>query len=213
MTTTILFIVDLIGTVAFAISGAMVAMEKEMDIFGVNFLAVATAVGGGMIRDVLIGSTPPRIFQNPAYILLSILAANIIFIMMYFGGGRSVITSRLYEKALFLSDALELAVFSVDGVSTGFGSGMGDSVLLVAFLGLLTGVGGGILRDVMANQRPYVFVKHVYALASLAGALLTSLLWGWIGHTYAMLTGFLAVLIIRIQAAKRGWNLPKIRQM
>lgn len=101
MTTTILFVMDLIGTIAFAISGAMVAIEKEMDIFGVNFLAVTTAVGGGMIRDVLIGTTPPRIFQNPAYILLSILAANIIFAIMYWGRGRNFITSPLYEKALF----------------------------------------------------------------------------------------------------------------
>lgn len=212
MTTTILFVMDLIGTIAFAISGAMVAIEKEMDIFGVNFLAVTTAVGGGMIRDVLIGTTPPRIFQNPAYILLSILAANIIFAIMYWGRGRNFITSPLYEKALFFSDALGLAVFSVDGVSTGFGAGMGKYVLLVAFLGMLTGVGGGILRDVMANQRPYVFVKHIYALASLVGAILTSILWGQVGQTYAMFIGFCAVLAIRIMAAKKGWNLPKVQQ-
>ena len=210
-----ILIMDLIGTVAFAVSGAMVAIRKEMDIFGVNILAVVTATGGGVVRDLLIGHTPPAMFENPLYVLISAVVANIVFIfvMMKHSHNRVLPVKfvHLYEKALFWADALGLAAFTVDGVHAGQYVKSAHPVFLVVFLGVITGVGGGVLRDVFAAQMPYIFVKHVYAVASLTGALVmavTCMRIGW--ETPAIMIGFTTVLVLRVLAYHFQWNLPRI---
>ena len=202
---------SVLGTAAFAVSGAMLAVQKKMDLFGVNILALATAVGGGAIRDLLIGQTPPVMFLHPAYATIAILTANVVFAVSSLHRrlppGR---IAALYERTLALSDALGLAAFTVNGVSIGMESASPTFFLAVS-LGVVTGVGGGVLRDMLAQEMPAVCVKDIYAVAALAGAVCTAFLWSRVPPEAAMSLGFCVVLVIRLLAIARHWNLPRIR--
>lgn len=211
MALSFMFCMDILGTIAFAISGAMVAIKKEMDIFGVNILAIITAVGGGMLRDVLIGDVPPEMFQNPIYTLVAVIIANSVFVYAYWNK-KNVKSSyvNLYEKTLFLFDTLGLAVFTVDGVNAGMHSEFDSNMFLVVFLGVITGVGGGVLRDTMANELPYIFVKHIYACASILGAVITVYCWKYLGENLAIFAGFFVIIVIRLLAAHYKWDLPRV---
>lgn len=211
MALSFMFCMDILGTIAFAISGAMVAIKKEMDIFGVNILAIITAVGGGMLRDVLVGDVPPEMFQNPIYTLVAVIIANSVFVYAYWNK-KNVKSSyvNLYEKTLFLFDTLGLAVFTVDGVNAGMHSEFNSNMFLVVFLGVITGVGGGVLRDTMANELPYIFVKHIYACASILGAVVTVYCWKYLGENPAIFAGFFVIIVIRLLAAHYKWDLPRV---
>lgn len=210
MSDTIFLIFELMGTVAFAVSGAMNALQKKMDIFGVAILGLTTAVGGGVIRDLLLGLTPPMMFRNPLYALLSVAVAIIIFIpaIRRFLGRKPLVQ----EKTLLLMDSIGLGIFTVTGIATAIEYTEKPSLLLLLFVGTLTGVGGGVLRDMMAGQTPYIFVKHFYATASLVGALLCIGLWNIIGQTGAMLCGTAMVVVLRLLAAHFRWSLPKANE-
>ncbi|MEE1114908.1 MAG: TRIC cation channel family protein [Eubacterium sp.] len=176
----LILIMDLIGTAAFAISGAITAIRKNMDIFGVNILALITATGGGVLRDLLIGRTPPVMFRNPVYVIIALVTANIFFVIMWSKRHYSIYVpekhTHIFNTLLFWFDTLGLAAFTVDGVYAGVYSSDPRNVFLLVVLGILTAVGGGVFRDVLAAEMPYIFRKHIYALASLAGALLTALI-------------------------------------
>ena len=204
---TFVLILELIGTVAFAVSGAIIAIRKKMDIFGVAVLALTTAVGGGMIRDVLLGVIPPTTFRDPIYALTSIAVAIVVFlrpVRRYLTGSHAV-----YQRTMLVMDSLGLGIFTAVGVSIAFAAQPQGGRFLAAFVGVLSGVGGGVLRDVMAGDMPYIFVKHVYACASLVGALICALLWNQLGQAAAMLAGATAVVVIRILSAIFKWNLPR----
>ncbi|MBR3935243.1 MAG: TRIC cation channel family protein, partial [Oscillospiraceae bacterium] len=147
----------------------MVALSKKMDIFGVAVLGLVTAVGGGVIRDLVLGITPPKTFQNPIYAAVAIATSLIIFIpaVRHFLSGKEV-----YDKIMLLMDSVGLGIFTVVGIETAYLSDQSHSIFLLIFVGVITGVGGGVLRDIMAGNTPYIFVRHVYASASLTGALL-----------------------------------------
>ena len=166
MNATFNLVMDIIGTIAFAISGVMVASKKKMDLFGINILALCTAVGGGMVRDVLIGVTPPVMFRNPIFVIIALVTANLTILILYFHKKttRKSIES-LTTQLLFIFDTLGLAAFTMDGVNAGMAVHTG--IFLPAFLGVMTGVGGGIIRDVLANELPQVCVKQIYASASI----------------------------------------------
>lgn len=202
----------IIGTVAFAVSGAIVAIENEMDIFGVNILAVTTATGGGLIRDILLYRNPPMIFSNPLYVFVSIAVANIVIIIVRLHKKLKYKYILVYEWSLLICDTLGLAAFTADTVNTVKNTQYSDNLFVMVFIAVLTSVGGGLLRDIMANQLPYIFVKHIYACASLIGALFTGILWEYTGGTIAMIVGFLSVFAVRILAAVFNWNLPKIKR-
>ena len=207
-----LFLFDLIGTIAFAISGAFVGIRKGMDIFGVNVLAVTTACGGGLMRDLIIGSIPPQMFRNPFFVMVAIVVANVVFLLMYLHRHMPRKVASLYDKLLFWFDSLGLAAFTVDGVMAGIAMGYGDNEFLICFLGFMTAVGGGALRDVLAGQTPDIFRKHVYAVAAIAGAVLMVALLRLFGsEQIAMLGGFLLVPVLRFLAAHFRWNLPKVK--
>lgn len=207
-----LFLFDLIGTIAFAISGAFVGIRKGMDIFGVNVLAVTTACGGGLMRDLIIGSIPPQMFRNPFFVMVAIVVANVVFLLVYLHRHMPRKVAPLYDKLLFWFDSLGLAAFTVDGVMAGIAMGYGDNEFLICFLGFMTAVGGGALRDVLAGQTPDIFRKHVYAVAAIAGAVLMVALLRLFGsEQIAMLGGFLLVLVLRFLAAHFRWNLPKVK--
>lgn len=210
-TDSIIFIMEIIGTIAFASSGAMIAFRKNMDIFGVNVLAIITAVGGGCIRDLIIGRTPPIMFIRPIYAVVAMITCNLLFILFFYN--RKLLKTPFmvtYERLMLILDAVGLGIFTVTGVSTGMEMGYNDNLFLLLFLGVITGVGGGVLRDVLATQKPYILVKHVYACASLLGALICALLWP-VGSIPAMWIGTATVWAIRIPAMIFRWNLPKIQ--
>lgn len=201
------FILELVGTVAFAVSGAITGIEKKMDIFGVAILGLTTAVGGGIVRDMLIGNTPPQTFQSPVYSIISIITAFIVF---YLAGRRKNSTNqKAWDILLLVMDALGLGVFTVVGISTAYAAVPQSGKFLLIFVGVITGVGGGVMRDVMAGNMPYIFVKHIYACASLAGACVCAYGWEVMGMRNAMVTGMVIVVVIRFLAAYYKWNLPK----
>ncbi len=208
MTLSFILWMDIVGTFAFAVSGAMMAIRKEMDVFGVNILALMTAVGGGALRDVFIGKVPPMMFQNPIYTVIAFMTANIVFFYVKICKTKKV--SGIYEKLLFWFDTLGLGAFTADGVYAAINSDAGGNLFFVIFLGVITGVGGGVLRDIMANEMPYIFVKHVYACASIAGAVAAGYSWNILGSQGAMMLGFGVTIIIRILAAYRRWDLPHL---
>jgi len=209
LTEQLFFVMELLGAIAFAISGAMVAIKKEMDILGVVVLGLITAVGGGVIRDVILGITPPITFTTPIYACVAIVTSILVFlpwVQTFFAKNH-----KLYEITLLIADSLGLAIFTVNGINVAYSVNLGDNFMLLLFVGVVTGCGGGVLRDVLAGDRPYIFVKHFYACASILGAMLCSLLWPYVGGMYAMIAGGLLIVVLRILAATFHWSLPKTK--
>ena len=181
----IIFFMEILGTIAFAASGAMVGIRKRMDIFGICVLGVVTAVGGGMTRDVILGKLPSAL-EKPVYVGVSVATALAIFILLY----------------------IKLGIFTSLGVMSGIDNGYPDNTFLLVFIGMLTGVGGGLMRDMMAGEEPYIFVKHIYACASLVGGICCVWLYRSIGRLPAVFIAAFVVMAIRFLAAHFRWNLP-----
>lgn len=203
---TFILILELAGTMAFAASGAITALKKGMDLFGVCILGLTTAVGGGVIRDVILGNTPPATFLNPIYASVALVTSLVLFLPRI----RHLLMwdQRLYDLSMLILDSLGLGIFTVVGIRIAWRSTAEPTLFLLVFVGVVTGVGGGVLRDVLAGDTPYIFVKHVYASASLAGALACVVLWPLAGEMAAMLCGSALVVAVRILSAHFRWNLP-----
>lgn len=200
---------EIIGTVAFAASGAIVALKKEMDIFGVAILGLFTAVGGGVIRDMILGNTPPAVFKDPVYALVAIITSVIIFLPSVRGLLKK--SPKVYDIVMLIMDSVGLGIFTVAGIQTAKTVNPDSGYFLLVFVGIVTGVGGGLLRDICAGVTPYIFIKHFYACASLLGSLLCAFLWNYTSESIAMISGASAVLVLRILAAKFRWSLPKAK--
>lgn len=205
------FVLEMIGTVAFALSGAMIAIQKRLDLLGILVLGITTAVGGGMIRDLIIGVHPPMMFVKPIYVLVSMISILILFLIIKVNhSSPKFLESALYENLFNLMDAIGLGVFTVVGVNSVMSSeNMNHMLFLKIFLGVITGVGGGLLRDVMANETPGILRKHVYACASIAGAISYILLYEIMEYGVAMVLSIILVVAIRVLAKHYEWNLPK----
>lgn len=200
---TFILILELIGTAAFAISGSIVGIKKNMDIFGVCILGLSTAVGGGLIRDIVLGDTPPVMFSDPKYAATGLIVCFLTLIP----SARSLITRN--ETLLMIADAVGLGIFTASGAMKAFD---GSNMFLAVFVGTVTAVGGGLLRDMMANERPYILTKHTYALASIAGGILFCLILPYAGRYASLLICSSFVLIIRILVSHYRWSLPKLEQ-
>jgi uncharacterized membrane protein YeiH len=205
-----IFFLEILGTMAFSVSGAMTAMRKKMDIFGVIILGITTAVGGGMLRDIVLGNHPPRVFSSPIYLIVATAVAVLVFLPAL---RRWMANNQLlFDQLLRIMDALGLGIFTVVGVQVGYETGYELGFYLLTFLGTITGVGGGVIRDMMAGDRPYIFIKHVYACASLAGAAVCVVLWEPAGRLVAMMVGLALVVALRLLAAHFRWSLPKAEE-
>ena len=197
---------EILGTVAFAFSGATVGLARGMDVFGIALLSVVTAVGGGILRDVLAGIFPPFALRGPDGIVLALVTAAAVCIgFRYFRGPRR--GRKLVLFAYRVSDTAGLAAFTVTGVITAIHSYPGYRYVLPVLLGLITAVGGGILRDVLAQKVPVVLYEDVYAMASVLGGIVICVLYPLTGIVYASWGGFGAVLLLRICAIILGWRL------
>ena len=177
----------------------------------INLLGVdpgaCTAVGGGIVRDVILGVTPPATFHDPVYTL----TAAAVSVLMFLPHVRARVGRHepVFDRLLLVMDAVGLGVFTVVGVQCAYRQAEHDTLFLTVFVGLITGVGGGVLRDVFSGERPYIFVRHFYACASIIGALICALCWNRLGANAAMLFGAAAIVVLRLLAAYYHWSLPK----
>ncbi len=206
------FFIEAIGTIAFASSGAMVAIRKRLDLFGVLVLGVTTAVGGGIIRDVILQITPPGSFQTPVYIGMAAATVGIIFLIAYFHP--DFLDMRFlegYERLMNVLDAIGLGAFTVLGAQKALTAGYEDYRFMAIFLGVITGVGGGLLRDMMAGITPYILKKHIYACASIIGAIFYVYARPLIHESWALVVGAALVIAVRMLATRFRWNLPIAR--
>lgn len=194
-------ILEIIGTIAFSVSGAVVGIRKKMDILGVATLGIVTAVGGGIIRDLMIGVVPPTAFCNPIYTIIAIIVAVIAFLPFI---SRRI---NLDHFIWILADSIGLGAFTMIGVSTGTAF---DNIFLEVFLGVITGVGGGVIRDICSGDIPMIFIKHFYACPCMIGAVICAVLNRY-DSDLAMVLGFITILILRLLAAKYRWHLPKAK--
>lgn len=202
MTSTFVSIIDLVGTFAFAISGALVAVRHRLDLFGVLVLAFAAATAGGITRDVLLGATPPGSVVDWRYLATSVVAG-----LLTFYRHDDVEPMR---NPVQLSDAVGLSLFAVLGAGKALEAGLGGTGAVM--LGVLSGVGGGIARDVLVAQVPSVLQRELYAVAALVGAVVVVA-----GHALALpeapvaVAGATACFVLRWLAIRRAWRLPTPR--
>jgi uncharacterized membrane protein YeiH len=197
-----LLVLDLIGTFVFALSGAAAGVKERLDLFGVLVLSFAAASAGGIMRDLLIGAVPPGSISDWRYLAVSILAGLVVFFWY-------PIRERLpnLSSHILIFDAAGLALFAVVGAQKALGYGLNS--VMAALLGVLTGIGGGMLRDVLIAQIPTVLRSELYAVAALSGAAVVV-----VGHVLNLpraetaFTGAALCFGIRLIAIRRGWRLP-----
>jgi uncharacterized membrane protein YeiH len=200
---TLVLVLDLLGTFVFALAGATAAARRRLDIFGVLVVAFAAACSGGIARDLLIGATPPAAINDWRYLATSLLAGTIAF------RWHATIERMAYPVRVF--DAAGLALFAVSGAQKALEYDL--SPLMAACLGTLTGIGGGIVRDLLLAQVPVVLRSDLYAVAALAGAAVV-VVCDWVGFSpvLAALGGAGLCFALRVTAIYRGWSLPKAEE-
>ena len=206
-------VLEVIGVIAFSISGAMVAIRRKTDLFGVILLAIITTLGGGLTRDVILGFSPPGFFSMKSYILISAVVAVIVFMFARKFSHTYLENEQNIERINDIYDALGLGIFAVMGVKVAFDHGHTNDALICITCGLLTGICGGMLRDVLTNYTPFVLVKRIYALAALAGSSVYYLLHIYgefinINDGLALIIGLSVTFILRILAMTFKWNMP-----
>lgn len=197
---TLLLVLDLLGVFFFAVSGSLLAARRQFDLIGSVFLAFLAGLGGGVVRDLIINEDVPNAFANPLYLIPPALAATLVYFRL--------ITQGRLRRTLLVFDAAGLALFCVTGTRTALAAGI--EPIMAILLGVATGVVGGLLRDVVANEVPEIFNRHgLYAVPALLGAGLSSLLWtldlfNWLTAALVML----AVFAFRLVSFRRRWMAP-----
>ncbi len=202
-------VLELIGVLAFAVSGAMVSVKKNMDIFGVTFLGLITAFGGGILRDTLIGKVPPAFFTNYWMVLAGGVAALVVFWVARIIKERYFSREDAIEHINNVFDALGLGAFAVTGAQVTMQAGFEKQWFLVLVMGLTTAIGGGLLRDLMLREIPFVLNKRIYAIAALFGATFYYMMQRLgVTELICALTGIFVTFLLRILATHYKWNLP-----
>src|SRR5436853_471678 len=193
-------VLNLMGTFAFGLSGGILAVRKQMDLFGVLVLAVATGLGGGIMRDIILGHTPPATLNDWRYLAVAGLAGILVFLRY----------SKVVHQGRFITgfDAVGLSIFTVTGTTIALNAGLSPAP--AALLGMLTGVGGGVLRDIMAAEVPLIFRSEIYAVASLLGAIIIIIATqiGFSGVPAEILAA-IATFTLRMVSLRRGWRIPR----
>lgn len=199
---TLVLVIDLAGTFVFALSGALAGVEERLDIFGVLVLSFATGTLGGIARDVLIGALPPASIGDWRYLATSLVAG-----VLTFYGHR---TLKQWRGSILVCDGAGLAFFAVSGAQKALAFRLGPA--MAALLGVLTGIGGGMTRDVLLRQVPIVLRADLYAVAALAGAAIVVIARvARIPPPVGAVAGFLMCFGLRLLAIRRGWQLPAAR--
>ena len=194
-------IVDILGTIAFAISGVLVAMNKKMDPFGVLIIAFVTAVGGGTLRDIMVGVEPVSWMQNMTFVY--VIIASTIFAVVFRNQLKHL------RKSLFLFDTIGIGLYTVVGIETGIVAEL-HPIICIA-LGTMTACFGGVLRDILCNEIPVIFRKEVYATACIFGGLTYFILLQFLeDKNYLFIIAGLVVIIVRILAVRFKISLPSL---
>lgn len=197
-----LVVLDLLGTFVFALSGAAAGVKNKLDLFGLVVLAFATGSAGGITRDVLIGSVPPASIHDWHYLAVCILAGCVVFLWYP--------KLDAHRRPVLLLDAVGLALFAVTGTQKSLAAGLNS--FMAPFLGMLSGIGGGMLRDILVNETPVVLRADLYAVAALAaGALVVGGDALHFAPRTGMIAGALLCFFLRLMAIYRGWHLPTAR--
>lgn len=197
------FIQDLIGTIVFAISGAMAARQHKMDIFGMFTLAFVTGVGGGTLRDMMIGSTPVFWIKQPIYIVMVLFAVIIVAIC------KKQLDSAQWKRGLLIFDAIGVGIFTIIGVQKGLNFGLHPMICVA--LGAITGCFGGLIRDILRSEVPIILQKEIYVTASLIGGIIFILLRNaGFESNWIDIATVLTVIIIRLLTIRFNVHLPKI---
>lgn len=208
---TMLLVLELIGTCAFAVSGAVLGITKRFDIFGVIFSGIITALGGGTIRDILLGNLPPAMFRNYIYLIFAVATCLLTFIVASILKNKFSENIVVIDKVNNIFDAIGLGVFTIVGMNVAINSGFSDNFFFVVFLGMTTGCGGGILRDVIVSEVPFVLKKRVYAVASIAGGTAYYVMYIMLqqGVVLSSVVGITLIFALRILASLFKWDLPR----
>ncbi|NOU93795.1 trimeric intracellular cation channel family protein [Paenibacillus sp. LMG 31456] len=189
---------SIIGTIAFAVSGAVVAMEEDYDILGVFVLALVTAFGGGVVRNLLIGVPVTTLWEQGMYLKTALVAAGLVFIV-------PVSWIRRWKTWESLFDAIGLAAFSIQGALYAVNMNHPISAIMVA--AVMTGIGGGIIRDVLAGRKPLVLQDEIYAVWGMFAGLMIGL--GWFQGPYHLITLFTLIVALRMLSVLFKWRLPR----
>ena len=201
--TLIILILDLFGTVVFAVTGALRAIEHKYDIVGIIILATVTGILGGVMRDTILGVFPPNNFSDTIHIVLTTLTAIVIFFLYH--------KTKNYENLFNIFDAVGLGVFTFTGASIAH-SLYSTNYVLIVISGLFTAFGGGILRDVFVREPPIVFTKEVYAVASFIGVIVFLVLINLkVPFEYTAIVVIFVTTGIRLISIKLHWNLPRVK--
>ncbi len=200
----VLYFFDLFGTFAFAVSGAILGIKKDMDIYGMFILAISVGVGGGTMRDVLLSRTPPFVLTDINYMIVITAATLIVFFL------NSKVVKDMPMKALNIADAIGLGVFTSIGATVAVECNV--EWYGIIFFGVMTATAGGMIRDTLAGEVPFVLKKEVYASASIAGGILFIILYkSNVGMNINILITSIFVTLIRIVAIYKNWNLPHFK--
>lgn len=203
-------IIEYVGIIAFSVSGAMIAIRRKTDFFGVLLLGIITSFGGGLTRDVILDVTPPIMFSSKAELILSLIVSTIVFFIARLFSRHYLKNESKIEHINDVFDALGLGLFAVIGAKVAIQNGYLGSPLIVISAGLLTGVCGGLLRDVLTMSVPFFLIKRIYAVAAILGATVYYLLIRYgIGENISMISGAAVTFSLRILAMTFKWNLPK----
>ena len=203
-------ILEIAGTVSFAISGAMAALEKKVDLFGVIVLGITTALAGGIFRDMLVGRVPPAAFSDGTYMKIAFVTSVIVFLAAWMFSDKYVNNIQVIDTINNIFDAAGLGAFTITGAKVAMSMGYMDNSFFVIFLGMVTGVGGGILRDLMIGEIPFILRKRIYAVASLLGGCIYYVLLSKnVADMTAAFIGIGIVFSLRMLATIFRWNLPK----
>lgn len=200
----VLYFFDLFGTFAFAVSGAILGIKKDMDIYGMFILAISVGVGGGTMRDVLLSRTPPFVLTDINYMIVIAAATLIVFFL------NSKVVKDMPMKALNIADAIGLGVFTSIGATVAVECNV--EWYGIIFFGVMTATAGGMIRDTLAGEVPFVLKKEVYASASIVGGILFIILYkSNVGMNINILITSIFVTLIRIVAIYKNWNLPHFK--
>ena len=206
----VLTTMEIIGIIAAAIAGAMKAIDKKLDLFGVVLIGMITGLGGGVLRDVTLGCAPPRSFSNSAYLWAGFIPPLVVFVVALLLQEKYTKEEALIDRINNIVDALGLGAFAVGGAAVARAVGFDGNAVMVIFAGSITSVGGGVLRDIILREIPSVLHKRVYVVAALGGSALYFLLLQWgAGEVWSSVAGVSVVFILRMLATIFHWNFPK----
>lgn len=197
----VLDVLGIVGTIAFALAGALTGIQKKLDVFGVLMLAITTAAGGGILRDLLIGNTPPVAFRDPTFVMISIVSA-IVACLVY----RQITR---FNHVIQFCDAIGLGAFTAAGANMAIQYDINTPFIMIV-LGVTTGVGGGVIRDLFVQEIPFVFRKEIYAVASIVGAACLYYTQSLLPDTAPAYLCFVVTSMIRILSIVYDIHLPVI---